>query len=667
MKKSIVILFLLFFFASNSLYAGQYRSILLEKSSGTEFVISSKTNDGFSAITSIGSVGLSEYQSPEGAFTALEIEGYSKNYGTDGKPHLPVITKLIEVPYGAAVKISNIRYDTEEIFLAESGVGLKIGPMQPSVSKSIPADKVEFHYNASSYKINAFNTAPLVTFKEIGTTRGVRVGRLKITPIRYNPIQNIVKVLNNIRFDVKFENADTVYAERLKKRNYSSVFKNSLSSIEKLPEVFPARKDAISENSGLPVTYVIIAHEDFKGAASLNEFISWKRQLGFNVIDVYTDDPAVGSTKILIKEYLEDLYHNSPIIPSYALLIGDVDKIPSWDGKSGGHVTDLYYFTYDGASDYMPEVYYGRFPADNEYELDSIIAKTLQYENNELSTETDLDYLDNYMFIAGADSEYALSHGNAQVQYAVEEYFPTINKYLYEESRSEIADLIIDNFNSGIGFVNYTGHCTTSSWRIDDSLSDDFNSRDVSELTNKNKYGFVIGNCCLSNQFDNERNKLHGVNDIDVDCFGENIVKQPNGGAVGYIGASNDTFWDEDFFWAVGGKDYRLLTEDNAANHMPSNTGYGAYDGLFHEGKDENEWFISAGQIIYCGNLSVTDIASDFARYYWEIYNLMGDPSLVPYMEAPTPSRTKTSMEASSNSTGSGGGACFIETSGNSF
>ena len=50
----------------------------------------------------------------------------------------------------------------------------------------------------------------------------------------------------------------------------------------------------------------------------------------------------------------------------------------------------------------------------------------------------------------------------------------------------------------------------------------------------------MIGNCCQSNAFD-----------VSV-CFGEALLRENNKGAVGYIGGSNNTYWDEDYWWAVG-------------------------------------------------------------------------------------------------------------------
>jgi hypothetical protein len=63
-------------------------------------------------------------------------------------------------------------------------------------------------------------------------------------------------------------------------------------------------------------------------------------------------------------------------------------------------------------------------------------------------------------------------------------------------------------------------------------------------------------------------------------------------------------------------------------------TNQGAYDHLFHE-RGETP-YVSAGEIVFIGNFSVNSTTSEYIQYYWEIYTLMGDPSLMPYVGVPT-------------------------------
>jgi hypothetical protein len=56
---------------------------------------------------------------------------------------------------------------------------------------------------------------------------------------------------------------------------------------------------------------------------------------------------------------------------------------------------------------------------------------------------------------------------------------------------------------------------------------------------------------------------------------------------------------------------------------------------MHENGEQQADWFITQGQILHSGNLAVTQ-AGGSEQYYWEIYHLMGDPSLMPYIGVPT-------------------------------
>ena len=56
---------------------------------------------------------------------------------------------------------------------------------------------------------------------------------------------------------------------------------------------------------------------------------------------------------------------------------------------------------------------------------------------------------------------------------------------------------------------------------------------------------------------------------------------------------------------------------------------------MHENGEHQNDWFITQAQILHAGNLAVTE-AGGAEQYYWEIYHLMGDPSLMPYVGIPT-------------------------------
>jgi subtilisin-like proprotein convertase family protein len=77
-------------------------------------------------------------------------------------------------------------------------------------------------------------------------------------------------------------------------------------------------------------------------------------------------------------------------------------------------------------------------------------------------------------------------------------------------------------------------------------------------------------------------------------------------------------------------------TTQISANIPYESTAFGVYDGLFHDhGEDEDLWYVTQDAVIFCGNLAVQESGSGLTSYYWNIYNLMGDPSISPYLGIP--------------------------------
>lgn len=589
-----------------SLLSAQTRNV--SRDSKNSFVLKENTDFKLRVINKTEDVSFSTASTPSGVFTVVEIPGFTGIYNI-GKPQLPVVSKLIELPLNAIPVISIKASSYNDIDLTKAGYPSKILPCQPSYSKSADPSDMIFKYDEAFYNTDAFNLNDLVSVEENGTVRGVRTGRLVIAPFRYNPVKNILRIYKNIEFEVTFPNADIAKTKELKQKFYSPAFSPIYSS---LINYKPIAKESITT---YPITYVIVSPQTFQ--TTLQPFIQWKTRKGFNVIEAYTNNSAVGTTTTSIKAYLEGLYNaGTPAnpAPSYVLFVGDVAQIPSFSGTTGSHVSDMYYCEYDGGSDYIPDVYYGRFSATSVAQLQSQIDKTLLYERYMMDNTA---YLDTVVLVAGVDASWAPTHANGQINYGTSNYFNASNgiyshTFLYPASQSHAAQIRAD-IGKGVGFANYTAHCNSNGWG-----DPSFTTSHIPAMNNANKYGLMIGNCCLSNKFD------------DNECFGEGLLRAVNKGAVGYIGGSNNTLWDEDFYWGVG------YTANVTANSTYAGTGLGAYDRVFHtHNEPESDWYVTNSQMIYAGNLAVQASSSSNKKYYWEIYHLMGDPSLMTYLYEP--------------------------------
>lgn len=581
-----------------------FAQVQIKLSSKNENKIIENTYNKLLFTSSVGVIDFSNVTTKDGIYTKLSVDSYIGNNDI-GNPELPSFTKLIEVPYNNSnFKVNILSCEEEQIPLNDYGIEFPIIPCQPSLFKNEDPSKVAFSKNASIYVNKNIYSPRTVELNLLSKMRGVQIAQLTVNPFSYNISTNTLTIKKNIVAEIVFENADITTTENNKLKYYSAHFSGIYNKLWNYKPL--STKDALSR---YPIKYVIVSDRMFE--ETLQPFIAWKKKKGFDVVVAYTDD--IGTTTTAIKTYMQGLWSSvseTNIAPTYALFVGDVAQIPS--NQCSGHISDMYYCEFDGSNDYIPEMYFGRFSATNTTELQTQINKTLTFEQY---TMPDPSYLENVVLVAGKDDSFGSTHANGQVNYAKTNYFneahnATTTAYLYPTSSTQVA-AIKTKISEGVSFVNYTAHCNYDGWE-----DPSFKNPDVPNLTNDGKYFFSIGNCCLSNKFN------------ESSCFGETLLRAEGKGAVVHLGGSNNTLWDEDFYWTVG------IASSINANLTYQQTTQAMYDHLFHENNEDP--YITAGQMNYIGNMSVNASNSQKKQYYWEIYHVMGDPSLMPYVGVPT-------------------------------
>ncbi len=541
----------------------------------------------------------------EGRFVRMAHPGLTSSYH-EGLPDLPVLRRLIEIPAGATARVEKVTWHTYRLSLDKKFPGAKLWPAQPSVRKSGEGPPPVFKISKEVYDRDAFVGDSLVHIRKAGVLRGNTLAYLTVCPFRYNPVSNTLIVRDDIVLTVRFSQPFSPAKSPQRKGLYSTVFQQTFSKL---------LSAETSDTKGMPqapVKYVILTDSLFR--YSLDEFVQWKTLQGYRVVVVYKGAPGVGSTPESIRAYLKSLYDASTPddpAPTFLLIVGDTQQIPV--STSSGTITDLYYATYDGADDYIPDLYYGRFSARDTAELMTQLEKTLEYEKYLFP---DPSYLKEAVMVAGMDGTYAPRWGNGQINYATENYVNPAHDYqshtyLYPVSGSSDAQIIQD-ISNGVSLVNYTGHGEWNKWE-----DPAFTIADVAGLSNVHKYPLVITNGCSTGAFGHD------------ECFAEAMMRASQKGAVGYIGSTYESYWDEDYYWAVG-------VGPIVAHPRYEETSPAMYDRLFHDhGEPEEEWYVTQDQMIFAGNLAVMEGNPSKAKYYWEIYHLFGDPSLIPYLSEP--------------------------------
>jgi len=556
-----------------------------------------------------------------GEFDQLSIEGYG-NSTRIGEPQLPVLSRLIYVPLGADVSFDIYQQQQLGIASADTRLEHQIIPVQASLSKSADPAMAPFEKNNEVYGRNAWVGNELFQVEEIGMMRAARVFRISFSPVQYNPVSGDLQIIREAGIRVSFNHPDLAAQDDLMARTasyeYNNLYANTFLNWGGNTRVSLVRT---------PTKILILCPPNYTD--EMQTFVDWKKQQGYTVVvTTVGTGGTVANTTAAIKTYMTGVWSAATAqdpAPTYLLIVGDTstsgDNIiaspATVTSPSSDHVTDNYYVRLQG-TDYVPEMYYGRFSASSATELTNIITKTITFEKTQMS---DLSYLGKAVMIAGQDATYGPTHGDGAINYGTQNYFNTAhgitsNTYLYAVSGSSDA-AVIANANEGRGYMNYTAHGSQTGW-----YDPAFSVSDANSMTNTGKYGVMVGNCCLTNAF----------NYSSSPCFGEALIRKANAGGVVYIGGTNSTYWNEDYWWAVGSKG----TANGTAPAYDA-TKLGAYDAMFHTHSEAvANWATTTGDVVYMGNAAVVQGSSSYQNYYWEIYSIMGDPSLMPYFGVPT-------------------------------
>ena len=550
-----------------------------------------------------GDINTINVKTEKGIFTELRMEGaYSTN--RIGEPILPAQKKLIAIPFGAEVNVNVNSFNVSTIDLSKSGVSYPLMPLQYDIPKSMDVSDIPFEYNQAAYTSKSFNQSEIAKVEILGVMRGVRIARVTVEPVRYNPSTNQLEVYNDIEVNLSYENADWALTEQTFNRTYSPYWDVAYQPLMNIDDVYDDHPDLLT----FPVHMLIVADPMFE--ETLQPFIEWKTKTGFYLDVAYTDQ--IGNSVSEIQTWIQDKYDEGLAnghAPDFVLFVGDVQQIPaSATGSASGKKTDLYYCSVDG--DMFPEMYYGRMSAQTTTQLDNYLAKILPYEKYEMA---DPSYLDDVTLIAGWDATYNPAIGVPTITYGTNNYYNVEHGYndiwVYLNSYNGC----YDNERISVGFINYTAHCSETSWG-DPNLT----ISDVYAFQNEGKYPLAIGNCCLSADFNTN------------ECMGEAWMRAgADKGGIGYIGSSPSSYWKGDFYWGVGA--FPMSGNNNGYVPTFEETSMGAYDGAW------GDTYYCQDALIFVGNLAVTEAdvqgysLDATPIYYWQAYNTFGDPSLMPY------------------------------------
>ncbi|MFO8062198.1 MAG: C25 family cysteine peptidase [bacterium] len=268
---------------------------------------------------------------------------------------------------------------------------------------------------------------------------------------------------------------------------------------------------------------LIVYHDAFQDAMDNMEYIFTMRGH-----DVYTHSLSeTGTAPTDIVSFLRNRYSADPF--RYLLLVGSSGKIGYSRGT--GHaspVSDLNYSLMD-TMDYFPDIIVSRLPFDTLSNLADYISNLEEHFRRGNGS-----VLPGAYFMATDDNTYHLLAESTQL-YSMEKFrqndYETDSFFQYYPSGIPVEDAL----NTSKAFAFYTGHGTEYRW-----MGPAFNKDNIAGLSNNPVYPVVFSFACLTGDYDY------------TDFLGWQWLRFSGRGALGFIGSSELTYWQEDDYLQRG-------------------------------------------------------------------------------------------------------------------
>ena len=498
-------------------------------------------------------------------YSAVAMEG-TESISDFSMPRVPVYRTWLEIPVGATVEFSI----SNETVLNMDGPAWPIQPGILSASKSDPRHSFTMEFDESVYSGGTTFPDTWVRVIYAGQMRGRNLALVEVLPLRWNPADNSCDLLSEATITLSYEGGDLGATYASAARYYAPPFEQMLSSLTSNYGTFEGGCDTP------PAPYLIIGHEDFV-ESGMDDFVTWKESLGFDVTMV--DLSVTGTSYAAIEAYILDAIENWADPPQYVLLVGDTPYLPGNAATAYSGVTDLYYVTLpDGG--YLPDAFIGRFSVTSVGQAVLMADRVIDYEQN---VNGSTPWVQNTCWIASNDN-WGVSEGTHN--YCIETYLDPLNytyDKVYPHSGGTAADAIA-SINGGISMLTFSGHGSQTSWG-----DMPFNSGHFAQLTNATMLPGVFSHSCVTGNY------AYGT------AWCETWTRTTGKGGLWFFGSVPSSYWDEDDI----------------------------------QERAEYEWFLGNGihwAKGFCngGLLAVFNYYSGggLSKYYYEGYNLMGDPSV---------------------------------------
>ena len=495
-----------------------------------------------------------------------------------GMPDLPVVSRYVAIPRGAAV-VLNVKNKVTETF---SNVDLMPAPVIPMDDDKAP---MRYERNEEVYSTNAFFPAEPILASKPMKIRDVDVVLVSVTPFQYNPVTKELVVMRDLDLEVVFEGGNGIFGgdPRYRSAAWDHIIRDMVINESIMPDAdYQSFITEATRNRDTGCEYLIITPDNPDFVALADSIKLFRIQQGIST-DVVTVSQCGGNTQTAIRNYIRNAYNNWDIPVSAVLLLGDhntdgTQGIVSYtmNNHPGGsgynpYISDNKYADISGNN--LPDIIIGRITGRNYEEMYHMINKDLQYER---TPPTNARFYDKPITAMGFQIERwfqlcsevvngfwehslgkhpvrvnAIYQGTPGSTWSTNNNTSTIINYFGPNGMGYIpsnmshltewdgtASMINQAINAGTFIIQHRDHGAEELWGEPRYTISNINALTNQDLT------FVMSNNCLTGRFD-----YGGVNGT---CFAEAFHRHQTG-ALGIVAATqvSYSFVNDVYVWGA--------------------------------------------------------------------------------------------------------------------
>jgi len=436
-------------------------------------------------------------------------------------PTLPQMGELVRINNFSAATLEVISKEEVEIDLPAA-----IIPSKGQLTRDINPETVAIEFGPI-YHENAFYIAPEKQFSigEEFILRDVRGVRLSVIPVTANHVTMKARILKKAVVVIKQEGQSRMNVfsrmETAPSADFEEIYSGAFVNYNQ-SKTFSARNTLPAEQNK---KLVVLVASDFQAATA--NWIEFKKSKGYDV----TVKTVSGDSADSIKSYLQNLWNTNKF--GYVVLVGDIDRIPTLRGKKERALSDRCYVRLEGNDNYA-DAFISRISGNNETEITTQFNKIMNYEKgakNGAWCTSGVTIASNEGSPRDWERAKWLINGGGENQKT-----PIVKGGLKATGFNKFAEIYDPSANptmvaealngNGASVICYIGHGSTDSW-----ASSRFSTSHVKQLRNGEMLPVIWSVACVNGKFDAR------------ECFAEAWLRQPNGGAVAFEGATTNEEW----------------------------------------------------------------------------------------------------------------------------